>query len=114
MSPHRRNTVRSPKARLFAPPCCSLLGGTQYSNAVAQNFYAKDSSSPRDSAVPGQYFFNLGVDEINKNDYRYAITLYKLAASWAYKPADFNGREACCTRSRQAVGCRTSKSVAAS
>lgn len=58
--------------------------------AIAQNFYAKDYSSPRDSAVPGEYFFHLGVDEVKKNDYRYAITLYKIAASWAYKPAQYN------------------------
>jgi hypothetical protein len=57
---------------------------------MAQGFYARDYSSPRDSAVPGEYFFNLGVDAIKKNDYRYAIMLYKIAASWAYKPAEYN------------------------
>jgi len=66
--------------------CGSILGGS----AMAQDFYAKDYSTPRDSAVPGEYFFNLGVDEIKRNDYRYAITLYKIAASWAYKPAQYN------------------------
>jgi hypothetical protein len=60
------------------------------SNATAQGFYAKDYTSPRDSAVPGEYFFHLGVDEIKRNDYRYAITLYKIAASWACKPAEYN------------------------
>jgi len=54
MSPHRRNTVRSPKARLFAPLCCSLLGGTQYSNAVAQNFYAKDFNTTIQSSTRAQ------------------------------------------------------------
>jgi hypothetical protein len=60
-------------------------------NLSAQGFlYSKESSSPRDDAVPGLYFFRLGVDEIRKQDYRYAITLYKIAASWAYKPAEYN------------------------
>ncbi len=65
-------------------------GGVLSSSAMAQGFYAKDYSTPRDSAVPGEYFFNLGVDAIKRNDYRYAIMLYKIAASWAYKPAEYN------------------------
>ena len=76
--------------RLIAGLCCFGCGVMLGDNAIAQGFYAKDYSSPRDSAIPGEYFFNLGVDEIRRNDYRYAITLYKIAASWAYKPAQYN------------------------
>jgi len=73
-------------ALLCSVACMAVPRG----NAMAQGFYAKDYTSPRDSAVPGEYFFHLGVDEIKRNDYRYAITLYKIAASWAYKPAEYN------------------------
>jgi hypothetical protein len=66
--------------------CVGMMCG----NGMAQEFYSKDYSSPRDSAVPGEYYFHLGVDEIKRDDYRYAIMLYKIAASWAYKPAEYN------------------------
>jgi hypothetical protein len=75
---------------LIAGICCLGCGGILGGSAMAQDFYAKDYSTPRDSAVPGEYFFNLGVDEIKRKDYRYAITLYKIAATWAYKPAQYN------------------------
>ena len=77
--------------RICVPAAICCLGfAALCSDATAQGFYAKDYTSPRDSAVPGEYFFYLGVDEVKRDDYRYAITLYKIAASWAYKPAEYN------------------------
>ena len=35
-------------------------------------------------------FFALGVQAFRKGDYRHAIDMYKVAASWAYKPAEYN------------------------
>lgn len=47
-------------------------------------------SSPEDDARPGEYFFGLAVQAIRKKDYPFAVSMYKVAASWAYKPAEYN------------------------
>ena len=46
--------------------------------------------SPEDDARPGEYFFGLAVRAIKKKDYPFAVHMYKVAASWAYKPAEYN------------------------
>jgi TPR repeat protein len=69
----------------------TILSYASCSNANAQAFlYSSESNSPLSDARPGQYFFDLAVQNISKNDYRYAVMLYKVAASWAYKPAEYN------------------------
>ena len=45
---------------------------------------------PRDSARPGETFFARGVTAVRKNDYDFAINMYQVSASWAYKPAQYN------------------------
>ncbi|WP_109125508.1 SEL1-like repeat protein [Dyella sp. C11] len=45
---------------------------------------------PEDDARPGEYFFYLGALANQKRDYEHAIAMYKVAASWAYKPAEYN------------------------
>jgi TPR repeat protein len=57
--------------------------------AFAQ-FYATNNDSIHTDAVPGEYFFGLGVNAINHNDYKHAVAMYKIAASWGYKPAEYN------------------------
>ncbi|MEP6485456.1 MAG: sel1 repeat family protein [Rudaea sp.] len=56
----------------------------------AQELYGTNNSTIRESATPGEYFFQRGVAAIKANDYRHAVEMYKVAASWAYKPAEFN------------------------
>ncbi len=46
--------------------------------------------NPSDSARPGEAFFAKGVMAVKKDDYKHAIEMYKVAASWAYKPAQYN------------------------
>ncbi len=58
--------------------------------ATAADFYGSTSTSVRDSAVPGEYFFYKGVEAIKHDDLRHAVAMYKVAASWAYKPAEYN------------------------
>ncbi|GAB2542757.1 tetratricopeptide repeat protein [Rhodanobacter koreensis] len=41
-------------------------------------------------ARPGQYFFNIGAYAFMHHDYVHAVRMYELAASWAYKPAEYN------------------------
>lgn len=45
---------------------------------------------PPDSARPGLYYFNKGAKAFQKRQYAFAIEMYQIAASFAYKPAQFN------------------------
>lgn len=47
-------------------------------------------NTPESDGRPGVKFFTLGVQAFRKGDYRHAIDMYKVAASWAYKPAEYN------------------------
>ncbi|MGH8145144.1 MAG: tetratricopeptide repeat protein [Rhodanobacteraceae bacterium] len=47
-------------------------------------------TSPETDGRPGVYYFDLGVRAFRKHDYRHAIDMYKVASSWAYKPAEYN------------------------
>lgn len=47
-------------------------------------------TSAEDSARPGEYFFGLAVHAFQKKDYPFAVRMYRVAASWAYKPAEYN------------------------
>ncbi len=47
-------------------------------------------NSPQDDGRPGEYFFYLGALANQRQDYAHAIAMYKVAASWAYKPAEYN------------------------
>lgn len=63
------------------------------SSVAAPNYGSTDmsgSNSPAADARPGQYFFDLGAQASRKKDYAHAIDMYKVAASWAYKPAEYN------------------------
>lgn len=47
-------------------------------------------NTPEDDARPGEYYFRIGASAFVRKDYKYAIDMYRVAASWAYKPAEFN------------------------
>ena len=46
--------------------------------------------SPEDQARPGEAYFFRGVEAVRKKDFRFATDMYKVAASWAYKAAEYN------------------------
>jgi hypothetical protein len=86
-----KQVTRAHLTLCFSALASCIASAALCSAAFGQAFlYSRDSGSLREDAVPGEYFFRLGVEAINKQDYRYAITLYKIAASWAYKPAEYN------------------------
>jgi hypothetical protein len=71
----------------------------QGSNHVAPIYDSADNAnrmsstratSAEDSARPGEYFFGLGANAFKKKDYAFAVHMYGVAASWAYKPAEYN------------------------
>lgn len=45
---------------------------------------------PEDSARPGETFFYRGVEAALKGDSRLAAGMFRVSASWAYKPAQYN------------------------
>ncbi len=47
-------------------------------------------SGPEGSGRPGIFFFKKGVKAFDKDQYAFAIDMYEVAASWAYKPAQYN------------------------
>ncbi|MFZ0869418.1 MAG: sel1 repeat family protein [Rhodanobacter sp.] len=47
-------------------------------------------TSTEDNARPGEYFFGLGANAFRHKDYPFAVRMYEVAASWAYKPAEYN------------------------
>nr|WP_199042434.1 sel1 repeat family protein [Dyella sp. ASV24] len=62
--------------------------------AAAANDTEEDNTrsfnTPTDDGRPGEYYFALGVQAVKKGDYAHAMAMYKVAASWAYKPAEYN------------------------
>ena len=56
----------------------------------ANRMTATRSGSPEDSARPGEYYFGLGAGAVKHGNYAFAIDMYQVAASWAYKPAEYN------------------------
>ena len=47
-------------------------------------------NTPEDDGRPGEYYFYIGALANQRHDYQHAIAMYKVAASWAYKPAEYN------------------------
>lgn len=47
-------------------------------------------STPEFDARPGEYYFRIAAAAFRKKQYDYAIDMYTIAASWAYKPAEYN------------------------
>jgi len=49
-----------------------------------------EENTPEADARPGEYYFKVGARAYQKNDAKFAIQMYEVAASWAYKPAAYN------------------------
>jgi hypothetical protein len=47
-------------------------------------------ATPEDDARPGEKYFFQAVHAFQHKDYKFAIDMYEVAASWAYKPAQYN------------------------
>lgn len=60
------------------------------SGASAGALSNRNFNTPESDGRPGVKFFALGVQAFRKGDFRHAVDMYKVAASWAYKPAEYN------------------------
>jgi len=49
-----------------------------------------EENTPEADARPGEYYFKIGARAFQKNDSKFAVEMYQVAASWAYKPAAYN------------------------
>ena len=58
-----------------------------YAAEERQSAYA---NTPEADARPGTYYFNVGANAFLKQHYAFAIQMYEVSASWAYKPAEYN------------------------
>lgn len=47
-------------------------------------------NTPESDGRPGVKFFAYAQQALHKHDYEHAIHMYKVASSWAYKPAEYN------------------------
>lgn len=68
-------------------PASMPAAGNADSSGVVQT---NDGNETPDSARPGLYFFNKAAKAFEKGQYTFAIEMYQVAASYAYKPAQFN------------------------
>ena len=58
--------------------------------AAAAREFGFGSGTPEADARPGQYYFLEAVHAFRKQAYTFAIQMYQVSASWAYKPAEYN------------------------
>jgi hypothetical protein len=58
--------------------------------AAAEREMGNAEGTPEADARPGEYYFLLGARAFQKKDFEFAIQMYEVAASWAYKPAEYN------------------------
>ena len=61
---------------------------SEYAAAAREIGTAQDT--PEADARPGEYYFLRGARAFQKKDYEFAIQMYEVAASWAFKPAEYN------------------------
>ena len=61
-----------------------------YDSAEQDGLPSFAPGTPESDARPGQYYFLLAAHAFQNEEYSYAINMYKVAASWAYKPAEHN------------------------
>lgn len=69
----------------------SIVAAPDYgSGAAAGELSNNHFNTPESDGRPGVKFFTYGVQAFRRGDYRHARAMYEVAASWAYKPAEYN------------------------
>jgi len=77
------------------------VAGTGTQQTIAAPDYGSDAlhdnalisgnfATPQADGRPGVYYFALAEQAYRKGDYRHAVDMYQVSASWAYKPAEYN------------------------
>lgn len=60
------------------------------SGAAAVGMSNNDFNSPESDGRPGVKFYKEAMAAYHRGDYKHAVYMLKVAASWAYKPAEYN------------------------
>ncbi|HLI19273.1 MAG TPA: sel1 repeat family protein [Rhodanobacteraceae bacterium] len=61
-----------------------------YRSCIETCAYTENFNSPEADGRPGVKFYYQGMKAYKDKDYAHAIYMLKVAASWAYKPAEYN------------------------
>lgn len=79
-------------AGLFAPGSAAAIDDApDYNSSDTTDMPAQwGFGTPEEDGRPGQYYFYKAVDAIKHQQYKFAIDMYQVSASWAYKPAAYN------------------------
>ena len=74
------------------PPAPMANDAPSYESDYTASMRLKGSAqnTPEADARPGEYYFLMGADAFRKHDYTFAMQMYQVAASWAFKPAEYN------------------------
>jgi len=75
-----------------APPAPIANDAPSYESDYTAGMRLQGSAqnTPEADARPGEYYFLRGADAFRKHDYVFALQMYQVAASWAFKPAEYN------------------------
>jgi len=74
------------------PPAPMANDAPSYESDYTASMRLKGSAqnTPEADARPGEYYFLMGAEAFRKHDYTFAMQMYQVAASWAFKPAEYN------------------------
>jgi hypothetical protein len=73
-----------------AAPARSEIPDYDSDYEAASRLQGSGGNTPEADARPGEYYFILAADAFRKKNYAFAIQMYQVSASWAYKPAAYN------------------------
>lgn len=68
----------------------SEIAAPNYSSCIANCAYSDNFNTPESDGRPGVKFYSEGMRAYERKDYEHGIYMLKIAASWAYKPAEYN------------------------
>jgi len=74
----------------FVAPTSNAAPSYESDYAAAARRAGHGQSTPEADARPGEYYYLLGAEAFRKREYVFAIQMYEVAASWAFKPAEYN------------------------
>ena len=73
-----------------APPPANVAPSYESEYTASMHLSGSAQNTPEADARPGEYYFLKGAEAFRKHDYAFAIQMYQVAASWAFKPAEYN------------------------
>ncbi len=77
-------------AQLGAAPAGNDAASYESDYAWAARLSGAGGGTPESDARLGETYFLQGARAFQKKDYAFAIQMYEVAASWAFKPAEYN------------------------